>query len=308
MTDELVPPLPPTSARRWPVWLLGMAAASAVAGLLSIGINLMANSEAVARSPVPFIIPSLFLLPLLIGLTAAFVWRKLQPTLAETTLQCLYLTLLDVAGAAVFLREGTICLIIGFPLLYGLMLSGGLLGRVLFKRNPSRLHVSVLPLLALLALAEPLARTERTGVVTDEILIHAPPARVWPQITAFPAIPAPPRFWLFHLGLPYPVATTTAGDYPGADRRCIFSRNAVFKGNRGPGHSGARTDLRYPRSAARSRTARPPDPAPEPIFAARQRRRNHDADRQFLVHPARPAPVVFRLVDARHLPGQSTCG
>ena len=65
--------------------------------------------------------------------------------------------------------------------------------------------------------------------MTDEILIHAPPANVWPQITSFPPIPEPPRFWLFKLGLPYPLATTTAGNYVGADRRCIFSGKAVFK-------------------------------------------------------------------------------
>src|SRR3954465_15044861 len=49
------------------------------------------------------------------------------------------------------------------------------------------------------------------------------------HLTAFPHIPARPKFWLFRLGLPYPVATTTAGAFVDADRRCIFSGNAVFK-------------------------------------------------------------------------------
>ena len=225
MPDEPPPALP---RPRWLVWLSGTLAGSALAGLVSGAlawfVHVTTEGDAGA-----VVIPSLLLLPVLVGLTASFFWRKLAPTMGQTTLQCLYLTLFDLAGAAVFMREGIVCLIIASPLLLGLTLAGGLLGRVWFRNDPSQLRISVLPLLVLLALAEPLTRGDQTGIVTDEILIHAPPARVWPQITAFPAIPAPPRFWLFRLGLPYPMATTTAGDFVGADRRCIFSRGAVFK-------------------------------------------------------------------------------
>ena len=227
MPDELPPHIP---RPRWQLLWLGLLAGSALAGLVCGALALLAyeiNTEVVL--PAAVTLPSVLILPLLIGLTAAFVWRKLDLTVGQTTVWCLYLTLLDVGGAAVFLREGIICLVMAFPLLFLLVLAGGLLGRVWFKGNPSQLQVSVLPLLVLLTLTEPFTRVDRMGVVTDEILIHAPPARVWPQITAFPAIPEPPRFWLFRLGLPYPVATTTAGDFVGADRRCIFSRGAVFK-------------------------------------------------------------------------------
>ena len=46
---------------------------------------------------------------------------------------------------------------------------------------------------------------------------------------AFREIAEPPRFWLFRLGLPYPVATTNGGNFVGAPRECIFSGNAVFR-------------------------------------------------------------------------------
>lgn len=226
MPDE-PPPLP-----RWPRWQVlwfGLLAASAFGGLLCGGLTLLGQWAASARFAGLVTLPSLFLLPWFIGLTAAFFWRKLELRSGETALWCLYLALLDLGGAAVFLREGIICLLIVSPLLYVLVLAGGISGRVWFRRDPSKLQISVLPLLALLVLAEPFTRAEQTGFVTDRMVIHAPPARVWPQITAFPAIPAPPRFWLFKLGLPYPVATTTAGNYVGADRRCIFSGNAVFR-------------------------------------------------------------------------------
>jgi len=63
----------------------------------------------------------------------------------------------------------------------------------------------------------------------DEILIHASPKKVWPLVTAFPDIPNPPRFWLFRIGLPYPMSTTTEGNSLGAKRACIFSGDAVFE-------------------------------------------------------------------------------
>ena len=48
-----------------------------------------------------------------------------------------------------------------FPLLYMFVLAGGQIGRALFGSIPSNLQLSVLPLLALLALAEPLHAATR---------------------------------------------------------------------------------------------------------------------------------------------------
>jgi hypothetical protein len=66
-------------------------------------------------------------------------------------------------------------------------------------------------------------------VVVDEILIHTTPEKIWPLVKNFPQIPSPPKFWLFRMGLPYPTATTSGGDFINADRQCIFSHDAVFK-------------------------------------------------------------------------------
>ena len=91
------------------------------------------------------------------------------------------------------------------------------------------MNLCVLPLLAIVVAVEPLLREDRESVVVDEIRINAPPSRVWPHVLSFAPIQEQPAFWLFRLGLPYPVATTSAGDFIGADRNCIFSGNAVFK-------------------------------------------------------------------------------
>ncbi len=240
---------PPLSARttrrerRWLRWLAGMVVANLAIALLYGGVVLLLawlkNGDGLLKDDNRFLwpvaVPSLFWVPLCGGVLASFVWRKLEPTLGATALSCLWLTLLGLGGAAVFLREGAICLLIVSPLFYVMVLAGALAGRVWFRRAAlARLRLSLAPalLLALCAVAEPFTRggaDDAEGVVRDELLIRAAPAAVWPGVTTFGDIPAPPRFWLFRLGLPYPMATTVEGDFVGAARRCVFSRGAVFE-------------------------------------------------------------------------------
>lgn len=91
------------------------------------------------------------------------------------------------------------------------------------------MHLCLAPLLLLAVAGEPSLRGPHESVVTDEIRIAAPPAKVWPHVLAFPAIREEPRYWLFRVGLPYPVDTTNGGNFVGADRACRFSGGAVFK-------------------------------------------------------------------------------
>lgn len=222
----------PEPANRGAIWLLGVVVATVVTAALYGAICLLyvsVENRAFQQAVLIFGIPSFFLVPLCGGVAASYCWRRLNPDVGEIALRILALTLLDLIAAAVILREGVICLLIVSPLLYGMFFTGAVAGRVWFKSDPTRLRFSVLPLLALLALGEPALRSDQSGVVVDEILIKAPPAKVWPELTSFPAIPEPPRFWMFRLGLPYPVETTTEGDFVGAGRRCVFSDNMVFE-------------------------------------------------------------------------------
>ena len=174
-------------------------------------------------------VPSFFLVPAFGGIAASYFWRTLYPGIGATCLNTLWMTLVALIMAAVAFREGAICVLILSPLFYVSALAGALAGRVFFRMYPPRLNVSLVPVILLAVLAEPLTRAPREAVVTDEIVIHAPPSKVWPHVTSFPKIPSPPNFWMFRLGLPYPVATTSSGDFVDADRRCIFSHDAVFK-------------------------------------------------------------------------------
>lgn len=207
--------------------LLGMVAGNA-SGALLVALAKTA-SDIFSTSPLATMIgPSLTLVPLVVGVVAMWVWRKLDLGIAAVALHALFCTALGIAGAYLFLHEGVICLIIVSPLLYGGVLAGAMLGHVWFARTDGWLRVSVMPVLALVAMAESLQPAPHAGVVTDTVLIQAPPSQVWPHVLSFPTIPEHPGYWLFQLGLPYPVLTTSSGEEVGAARECRFSGDAVF--------------------------------------------------------------------------------
>jgi len=221
---------PPATSppRRLLPLVVGMLAANLVSAALFFGVKLLLDHPTDPGNRA-LAVPSLFLVPLVGGLVAAWCWRRLQPTLGDCLIHALTTTLLGLAGAAIFIQEGAVCLVIAAPALYVMFLAGTLLGRIWFRPSDPHLRLSILPLLALLTYGEATQRTDEMGVVTDEILIHAPPAKVWPHVLAFPEVPDAPDYWIFRLGLPYPTETTNGGDFVGADRQCKFSDGIVIK-------------------------------------------------------------------------------
>ena len=221
------PPLLPPHRPVWPTLLLGMVAGNAVGGAFLFGISLLPGGLKEVRDVV--IWPSLILVPFIVGLVAAWFWRRLGRSLAISFLDALFTFLLSLALAAVVMREGVVCLVIASPLLYTFLLTGILLGRLWFRSNDSKLRLTIFPVVALLTLGESLQRVDKQAVVTDQILIHATPDKVWPHVLAFSEIPDPPDYWIFRLGLPYPTQTTNGGNFVGADRQCMFSDGIVIK-------------------------------------------------------------------------------
>jgi len=225
MSEPSAPP--PPASRLWPL-LAGMLAANVVFAALFFGVKAWRGAYP-GQDGEWLAVPSLCLVPLVAGFAAAWFWRHLRPTIGDCLLHSLTTTLLALAGAATVVHEGMVCLVIAAPALYVMILAGALLGRIWFRPNDTRLRLSILPVLALLTAGETFQRTNETGVVTDEILIHAPPAKVWPHVLAFPEIPDAPDYWIFRLGLPYPTQTTNGGDFIGADRQCMFSDGITIR-------------------------------------------------------------------------------
>lgn len=204
-----------------------MTVANLVGGALLVGIKTFVPLS--KRDFEVLIYPSFILLPLIIGLVAAWFWRHLNRSLAITFLDALWVSLLSIAAAGIALREGVVCLVIASPLLYTLVLTGLLIGRIWFRWNHTRLQLTIVPLLALLTVTDALYSSDQRAMVTDEILIQATPDKVWPHVLAFPEIPDHPDYWIFRLGLPYPTQTTNGGNFVGADRQCKFSDGIVIR-------------------------------------------------------------------------------
>lgn len=203
-----------------------LVANAAAAGLIGLGFWLNHLNGAAAS----ILISSDFLLvPLVMGLITAFFWKGLALTTIEYFLYSLLNSGLGLVVAGIFMQEGVICLVIVSPLLLCFVFLGSLLGRWLFHFSNNRLNLSLLPLaLAFLAL-DVLSPHHYENAVSDRVLIHAPPSQVWTHLAAVPVIEEKPDFWLFKMGLPYPVQSTVSGAGVGASRRCVFSRGRVFE-------------------------------------------------------------------------------
>jgi hypothetical protein len=201
-----------------------------LAGLALFGFGLLFSMHSKTPNAIRVLgLPSLLLAPFVVGFVASWYWHPITYGLRDTLLYSLLCTLLAFGVAVLLFHEGLICLLILAPLFYFAVLTGAQVGRIWFDRRGGRMNAFIFPALFIIVLGEPALRGPRIGVVTDEIQIAAPPSKVWPHVLAFDEIPERPNYWLFHLGLPYPVRTTNGGDFAGADRACEFSGHAVFK-------------------------------------------------------------------------------
>jgi hypothetical protein len=138
------------------------------------------------------------------------------------------------AGAALFLLEGSICLIFALPFaLLGASI-GGVIGGLL-TRNRNRLShsttvcIALLPIL-LAPIETRLTAPTQTRTVESQIHIHASAAAVWGNIERVPAIsPAELRStWAQHIGFPRPLEATLSHEGVGGVRHASFERGLLF--------------------------------------------------------------------------------
>lgn len=119
-----------------------------------------------------------------------------------------------IAGA-VFLREGVLCVVMLLPLWLPAAFAGSLLTFGIRRRirERGRLFCAALLLIPLLAAqieAQYPPRPE-AYVVTREVIIDAPPERVWPLLVSIPAIAPDERKWNVAqdvMGIPRPVSAS----------------------------------------------------------------------------------------------------
>ena len=223
MPEAPLPPSPPA----WRTLLLGGALGN-LAGAGAVFTAAMLKDQPGLGMSVAAL--NIGLIPALIGLVAAWCWRRLPLTRGGLLLLSLWLAAVGLGAAVVVFREGIVCLLIAAPLHFGVILLALVTGHRLFSDQKGKVRVTVLPLAAFLALAEArFAPPPAPSIFTDELRIAAPPAKVWPHVVSFAPISAPADFWVFRLGLPYPIETPPGADAVGRERLCIFSGGVVFR-------------------------------------------------------------------------------
>jgi uncharacterized protein YndB with AHSA1/START domain len=175
-----------------------------------------------------FVFSNFIIVPLLMGMISAYFWRDLNLTGGKYTLYAIYNSIAALAASYLFLSEGYICLLIISPLLIGFTIGGTFIGRVMFKKEENTLNVSILSLLLLVLTIDSLTTHPFENIVSDTIVINAPPEKVWKYVVAYEPIKEKENYWLFQIGMPSPVQSTAEAYCKGAGRKCIFSNGYVF--------------------------------------------------------------------------------
>jgi uncharacterized membrane protein YhaH (DUF805 family) len=156
-----------------------------------------------------------------------FGFSRPQPLGACLAVAAAAATLAGLAIVAVAL-EGIICLLMAAPIAFLLALMGASVGFAIQSRpwlndEGLRITLTLLVLLPALMAAEEANEAEPDlRMVESEVLIDAPPDKVWPRVIAFPPLPEPDE-WFFQTGIAYPQRAEIHGSGVGAVRHCIFS-------------------------------------------------------------------------------------
>jgi len=174
---------------------------------------------------------SVFLtVPLAMGLVMAMVMGKGEIRRATLFLSSLVLPLIGTACSMVFFREGVICVIMAFPLIWLMTAIGMGIGRLIMRyvRRDRTFAIAAPLMLATIGADAILPKTFVSSVTTVSQPIRATPEQLWPEIVSMGRIPEQPSYWLCKLGLPAPVEVIAESPSVGAKRDCVFTGGLVF--------------------------------------------------------------------------------
>jgi hypothetical protein len=169
------------------------------------------------------------LVPLASGVAISFTMRG-KGSIPAATLLATFLSLIVLVSTG---REGVLCAIMAFPLVFVTLLLGVGLGFLLInliggKKGATSTTLLLLPVLIFgghrLELRTP--PQLRASVVKTTIWLPAAPDQVWLQIRAVDSI-AGPRPFLMHVGLPIPQRCVLRGTAVGSKRTCYFDQGYI---------------------------------------------------------------------------------
>ncbi len=198
--------------------------------LLIGGIKLLANylDGNGGNSSGIFIFSSFIIVPFLMGLLSAYFWHPLQMKTKAYVGWSVVNTIVAALSSAIFLKEGAICLLIVSPLILAFVVTGALLGRILYRRKGNTLNSSIIGVALLILMVDIFSPHENVSLVSDTLIVNAPIEKVWPNVVEYKPISLKENYWLFKIGMPSPMQSTVDGYKNGAGRKCIFSNGYVF--------------------------------------------------------------------------------
>jgi hypothetical protein len=146
------------------------------------------------------------LVPISAGVAISLTMRG-KGSISAAALFSTFLSLIALVAAG---REGLLCAVMAFPLVFVVLLLGIGLGYLIRKftgegKLPTSTTLILLPLLIIGGhrLEMKTAGQPRVSVVKTTVWLAAAPDQIWPQIQAVDSIAGPKPF-LMHVGLPIP--------------------------------------------------------------------------------------------------------
>lgn len=176
-----------------------------------------------------FVASDFILVPLIMGIINSFCWRKQEMNKEKEVTYVMYNQVVLLVCTLLFMAEGIFCLIIVSPLLFIFLWLGVQLGKIMFRKKNNKMNVSIMGVLLVAFVIDVNMDHNYVKVVSDEIVINAPPEKIWKHVVAFEPIKEKPTFWMFKIGMPMPMETTVTGYCKGAGRKCIFNDSIIFE-------------------------------------------------------------------------------
>ena len=167
--------------------------------------------------------------PFAVGMISVLVFGFSRPKPVGASLWVAFWSTILVGLAMLgFGFEGVICLFMAAPITVPLALLGGLVGYTIQSRSWLNDETTSLTLATVVFLPSLMAAESLHDPMPDEqavrteIMIEAPPDKIWALVIAFPPL-AEPNDWFFQTGIAYPVRAEIYGTGAGAVRHCVFS-------------------------------------------------------------------------------------
>ena len=173
------------------------------------------------------------LVPLLLGAFTVYLLPPARRTFGQALIAPWLPLLVFVAGTAILLIEGSICIAMALPVFLMFASLGGVLGWLVLRVvTPSRSTVGAVLLLPLAfgAFERGAALPERVGLTDASLHIDAPPEVIWHLINDATAIqPAEMAHGLaWRIGVPYPQEAVTVDTDEGRVRKLRWDRGVHF--------------------------------------------------------------------------------